>query len=770
LKLLRRIAAAAPIALIAAGCGGPPETPGLLLVTIDTCRADRIGCYGGGHCETPAIDALAARGTVFLDASAPAPLTLPSHCSILTGLYPDRHTLRDNGVGRLPDEAVTLAEILRERGWRTAAFVSAVPVEREFGTDQGFEIYDDELTGSGGGDGDDHAREVAERFFFDERVGPETADAAVPWLREAAAAGDPFFAWVHFFDPHAVYRPTGRHAQRYGPGSYEGEVSLVDEQVGRLVEALGDAGDRVTVVVTADHGEALGEHEERSHGLFLYQATLHVPWVMAGPAVPSGRRVAGAVSLVDVLPTVLDALGAPVPEGIDGTSRLAEAAAGRVDADDTFAESLLPRFSYDWAGLRSVRSGRWKLIDAPRAELYDLETDPRETRNVADEHPDVAAKLREALLAHYARGGELRQETADVDPLVREQLARLGYVGVPAAPDSTPEDELWGPGRDPKDMVDFFNRFQEVPTMMMDGRDAEAERTLLELRAEDPGNLRVLERLGVLRRTQERWEDVRDVCLEYLAQDPGDRPMRRNLAHARRQLGDVDGALADYRDLAAAEPGDAEAWMLLGSLLSETGRHDEALEVLRSAAELAPESAAAHATLARAWEDSGAPAPALEAYDRALALEPALSEAVNGKALLLSHEGRAAEAAQVLEAGLAAAPDDLDALNNLAWILVNEGLDPERGLEIARRAAAIAPDDPAVLDTLGWAAIRAGSPADGVAALERAWELTRDPEVRAHLGIALAESGREEEGRRHVRAAVDERASLASLPEVARWR
>jgi tetratricopeptide (TPR) repeat protein len=318
-------------------------------------------------------------------------------------------------------------------------------------------------------------------------------------------------------------------------------------------------------------------------------------------------------------------------------------------------------------------------------------------------------------------------------------------------------------------MVDFFNRFQEVPTMMMDGRDAEAERTLLELRAEDPGNLRVLERLGVLRRTQERWEDLGDVCREYLALDPADPQMRRNLAFARRQLGDLEGALADYRELVAAEPGDAEAWILLGSLLSEIGRHAEATSVLESAVELAPESAVAHSTLARAWEDSGAAAPALEEYDRALALDPALSEAINGKALLLSHEGRADEAARVLEAGLERVGDDLDALNNLAWILANERLDPSRALEVARRAAALAPEDPAVLDTLGWAAIRAGAPADGVPALRRAWEITGDPEVRAHLGIALAESGNVVEGRQHVRAALAARASLASLPEVGKW-
>jgi arylsulfatase A-like enzyme/Flp pilus assembly protein TadD len=740
-------------------------------VTIDTCRADRISCYGAKNCETRAIDGVAERGVLFLDATAPAPLTLPSHASILTGLYPDRHTLRDNGAGRLPDAASTLAEVLAARGWRTAAFVSAVPVTSEFGSDQGFAVYDDELDSSSGVlPGDSRERGVvAERMFYEERIASGTADAALPWIRDAVAGDAPFFVWLHFFDPHAVYQPPPAQATRYGPHSYEGEIAFVDEQLRRILDALGDERDRVTVAVTADHGESLGDHGEQSHGLFVYESTLHVPWVMAGPGLPAGVRVPGPVSLVDVMPTLLDALGVPAPEGLDGRSRLEAARGGAVEEAPVFGECLLPRFHYDWAGLRSVRRGSWKLIDAPRPELYDLAADPLERRNLADARPEIVDGLRDELTEHAVRGGVLSADTVEVDPLVREQLDRLGYVGSSGGGEG--DEDLWNrDGRDPKDMVDFYNRFQEVPTMMLDGREEEAAELLVELRDADPGNRAVLERIVMLDRTRERWEEMRSGAEHLLELDPGDAVARKSLAYALGQLGDAAGALREYRALVAADPGDADGWTLLGSMLSQEGEHAEAVRVLRHAVELAPDDAHPRATLARAWEDSGAVDAALADYDRALALDDGLREAVNGKALLLAHHGRPEEAVRVLREALPRVGQDPDTINNLAWLLVEHSIDPAEAWELAQHALTLAPDDAVLQDTAGWAAIRAGRPTDGIEPLENAWQATHDAEVRAHLGVALAESGRTAEGRAHVRAAVAERPDLASVPEIARWR
>ncbi|MFN8179856.1 MAG: sulfatase-like hydrolase/transferase [bacterium] len=776
----RSFACALGLALALGACGR--TTPrALILVTIDTCRADRLGCYGG-KVETPTLDDLARRGVLFEDVSAPAPLTLPSHCSVLTGLYPDRHGVRDNGAGKLPASARTLAEILADAGFRTAAFVSAFPLEKRFGADQGFQTFDDRFTGSaahGEGRLEESARVVATRLFYEERAASDVVDAAAPWLREAARGRAPFFLWIHFFDPHAVYRPPARFALKYGAESYEGEIAYVDEQLGRLLKELGGRRN-VTVAVVADHGESLGEHGEATHGLFVYQSTIRVPWIVAGPGYPAGRRVATPVSLVDVMPTLLSSMGIAPPGDLDGESRQAlfapgAGAAGTVagsagdagaDRSVLHGECLAAELHYDWAPLRFARRGRWKLIDAPTPELYDVAADPGEVKNVAAEHADVVDSLRAEMDRQAARGGALPSEEIALDASARERLERLGYVGggAPRAPRAS-----WPKGgKDPKDMVDFFNRLQSVPTLMVDGHYDEAERTLLDLRREDPQDRDVVDKLAVLARTRENWAAARDWCRESLRLDPDDVDMRMNLAAALAQLHDLDGAKAAYREVCAREPKRAEAWALLGSVLSQDGAHADAIAALEHAAELAPSDAGILATHAHALDDAGRKDAALAEYDRALAADAALPAAVNGKALLLAHEGRPQDAVKVLEAAMPALEKDVDALNNLAWILADRSIDAGRALEVARKARALAPEDAVVLDTFGWAAVRAGHATEAVEPLERAWKQTKDAETRVHLAAALAAVGRTAEARDHARAAVAARPELAHVEEVAR--
>ncbi|MCA9751325.1 MAG: sulfatase-like hydrolase/transferase [Gemmatimonadetes bacterium] len=751
-------------------CDRAPAPTGLVLVTIDTCRADRIGAFGARTGATPHLDALADAGTRFLQTQAPVPLTAPSHTTIMTGLYPDRHGVRDNGTARLSDEGLTLAEILKERGWRTAAFVSAFPVTREFGLDQGFDHYDDALVESSAGvAGAENAEAVAERMFYDERIASSTTDAALEWLREASRGSESFFTWIHYFDPHAMYRPPARF-MRVGMEPYDGEIAFVDEQIGRILEALGDARSGVTVVVTADHGESLGEHGESTHGLFTYESTLRVPWILAGPAVPIGERVEDPVSLVDVMPTALDALGLAdgIPGDLDGESCLPLALGRGEGPAFVHGECLFPRYHFDWAGLRTIRRGPWKLIEAPRAELYDLSKDPAESTNLVDEQPEVVSELRAEMRSFEARGGAIGADEVALDEAARERLERLGYVG---AVGGDAQDDLWNlGGRDPKDMVEFFNRLQELPTILMSGRYDEGERMLLDLRQQDPKNSNVVEKLALLERLRENWSEAARWCEEQIRLQPAELKPRMNLAWARRQLGDVAAARAMYEEVLEIDPEHAEAWRRLGSLESEAGDADAAVTALESAARLSPDDPETLAALGQAREDAGDTAGALGAYDRALALDANLPAAVNGKALALSHAGRASEAVAVLRAALPALAEDADLRNNLAWILANENLDAKDALVHARKALELAPDDPATLDTFGWAAIRAGEPAEAIAPLRRALESTGDAEVRAHLGIALAQSGQEREGREMVRQALAERESLGRIPEVARWR
>ncbi len=762
----RRLARAAVLLAVAAGtsCGKAPPR-GLLLVSIDTCRADRIGCYGG-PVETVTLDALAARGVRFADVSAPTPLTAPSHASLLTGLYPDRHGVRDNGAARLPAGAQSLAEILAGHGWHTGAFVSAFPLERRFGMDQGFAVYDDRLTGSAAReDGlDDSGRDAASRLFYDEREASAVVDAALPWLAEARRGERPWFAWIHFFDPHAAYRPPARFALRYGAGSYEGEIAYVDEQIGRVLDALG--GGDVTVCVVADHGEALGEHGEATHGLFVYEGVIRVPWIVAGPGVPAGRTVEAPASLVDVAPTLLELLGYEPPPDADGESFVPRLDGAGTDVAPVFGECLWPQLHHGWAPLRYVRRGAWKLIDAPTPELYDVAADPAEARNLASARPDLFAELTADLERHAARGGTLAPEDVTLDEASRERLERLGYVGERRRP---PAADPWSEGgRDPKEMVDFFNRLQRVPTLFLEGKLDEAQVELDALHAIDPGNHDVVLKLGLLARLGERWEDARRWALEAVRLAPEDPEARMRLAFALVQLGDREGARDQYREAIARRPDDADAWALLASLFSEDGLHADALLAFDRAVELAPDDAGLHAAQADALAAAGRAGAALAAYDRALSLDARLAPAVHGKARLLSREGRPREAADVLRAALPALGEDVDTLNNLAWILANESIDPAEAVALATRARALAPDDPVVLDTWGWSAVRAGRAAEAVAPLEAALRATGDPEVRAHLAAALGASGRDADARALARAAVAERPELERIPEVAR--
>jgi len=719
------VAAAAAVASLAASCARSPSADVVLLVTIDTCRADRFGCYGG-EVETPTVDRLAQDGTLFLQASAPAPMTLPSHLSILTGLYPDRHGVRDNGAGVLPDEAVTLAEVLRDCGWSTAAFVSAVPLDSGFGPDQGFALYDDDfvqvpLSGK-----------VMSRIDADQRVATDVTDLAVAWLQDTAGETGRL-AWVHYFDPHAPYSPPSPFAERYGRQSYDGEVAYVDAQLARLVEA---AGSSALVVVVADHGESLGEHDELTHGFFVYESALHVPWVMRGPGVPAGKRVATPVSLVRVFPTILDLLGLEPPAGLDGTSAqpLWQRNVPADAAEPVYAEAMFPRLNFGWSPTRSLRQDRWKAIEAPAVELYDLQDDPHERHDVAADHPDRVRELLDELHDHADRGGALAAAPAGLDEAMRQRLEGLGYLGAGGDAEAAPGD-LWDfSRRSPHDMIAVFRLLEELPQTVLGSSREEANALVERLRAMDPGNVAILKRVAKLRLRAGHLPETVATCREILAREPDDVEALRTLATAQIRSSDDAGAMATIRRNLQADPADTEGRLLLASLLGQSGRSDEALEE----------------------------------YDRVLARDAGSARAYLEKSLLLSGAGRTGDAVRVLRAGLTACPDDVDLLNNLAWRLADDAIDPAEALRHARRARELAPDDAVVLDTFGWAAIRAGRPEEAVVALRRALELTADAEVRAHLGVALTASGHAEEGRALLEAAVKERPALTGIPEVAR--
>ena len=411
--------------IVGAGCrpaapsrSSSPDRPNVLLVTIDTLRADHVGCYGWTRASTPTIDALASRGVRFETAVAHAPLTGPSHASILTGQIPLGHGFRNNSGFTLSPGVKTAAEDFRQAGYRTAAFVSGFPLDRRFGFDRGFDTYDDRLP-----KGNDRRRTP-----YVERFADATTDAVLALAGSACQTPQrPWFLWVHYYDPHAPYEPPGDLAERYRDAPYDGEIAFVDQQLGRLLHAIDAKNEpaRTVVLITADHGESLGEHGEGTHGIFVYDATLRVPWVMTGPQIPAGRVSPTVARSIDVLPTLADYAGLPRRRDVDGRS-LRPAADGQAMSDaPSYAESLYPELELGWAPLYAWRTANFKFIKAPRPELYDLEQDRSETKNQAQEEraraADMARTLDDALL-HAAPP----TATAPVDPEAAERLRALG--------------------------------------------------------------------------------------------------------------------------------------------------------------------------------------------------------------------------------------------------------------------------------------------------------------------------------------------------------
>ena len=649
----------------------PPQTrPPVLLITIDTLRADRLGAYGHVAAATPALDALAARGARFETAIAHVPLTGPSHASMLTGLTPIGHGVRDNGGYVLPAEVRTAAEAFGQAGYRTGAFVSGFPLDRRFGFDRGFETYDDHLP-----KGSDPRRTP-----YVERLAEATTDAALRWLG-AAKDARPFFLWVHYYDPHAPYEPPGPLAERFRASPYDGEIASVDAQVSRLLRGIGDdaALARTLVLVTADHGEALGEHGEGTHGLFVYDATLKVPWIMAGPGVAAGAVPKTVARGVDVLPTLLDLAGLAVPKDLEGRS-LRPAVEGKAMVDaPAYAESVYAEREFGWAPLFALRTASFKLIEAPRPELYDLAADPREATNLMDREPARAEELRTRLKGALSRPA--RAAAAQVDAVTAERLAALGYLGggkAPGAPGAA--------GRDPKDGVRLMPRLN---------------RGMSVARTDPPTAIREL--------------------TAVLAEDPGLLMARRTLAVAYASARQHDRAVAELRRLEKERALSAEDAIVLGDNLRFAGRLAEAAEVLQRAARENPRFAQPWLSLAEVHIKEGRNAEAAAAYERVLGLVPDHLEALRGLGDLALLEGRLDDAERRYGRILEVDAGDPGAMTKLGVLRMRAGR-REEALALFRRAVERDANNGEALLYLAGALASGGQPAQALPYFERALE------------------------------------------------
>ena len=645
----------AAAAFLAPGLWQSSALPNVLLVTLDTVRADRIGAYGYQLARTPNLDRLAREGIRFADVSAPAPITGPSHAALFTGLYPGRLGVRDNVTTPLPDEALTLAEILAGRGYRTGGFVGAFLLDRPYGFAAGFQTFESGFVQVESG-----------REANAERRGDAVVDDALRWL-QSVPSDQPFFAWVHLYDAHAAYEPPQPLATEFAGRLYDGEIAFVDHQVGRLLQALEARGalSRTHVIVIGDHGEALGEHGEDEHGVFLYEEVMRIPWVMRGPDSRKGLVVSEQVRAVDLFPTVLALLGIDAPPGLDGESVVAAIEGDlRSSRPAAYAETYYPKLHYGWSELRSLRADNWKLIDAPRPELYDLKNDPRELHNLYDQQRALADRmLAEASRIWREIGGDRPTAFKSPDAGTLQRLRSLGYVGATAA---TADGD--SRGADPKDKLADrreFNRLISEAIDDMRARRLEAAagkfRRLIQLndRAYDLHQMlgETYQKLGKLVEALGEFEMAgllnphaaapRLSAAEiHLARgEPG--PARALVDEATRieprsfdvamvtgrvleHEGRLPQALAAYEEAVRLNPANSRPRMLIVSLATQMKEFDRAEQQLRQLLQIGYQPSRTHLALGRVAQMRGRDDEAARYYREALRLEPGLRMAEEG--------------------------------------------------------------------------------------------------------------------------------------------
>jgi arylsulfatase A-like enzyme/Tfp pilus assembly protein PilF len=658
LVLAIALACAAETTLVRPIAQTPTAHPNILFVTIDTLRADRLGSYGYRLARTPNLDALAAEGVRFGDASSYAPLTYPSHAALLTGRYVSAFGVKANGSTPLPEQAVTIAEDLKKAGYDTAAFVSSAILDRAYGLGQGFDVYDDDFASQSGGatvslsDLQRPAGEVAGRFR-------QWADG-----RQARAGSRPWFAWVHFYDPHLPYEPPAAYATLAPGRPYDGEVAYVDATLGDLLKRL----DRRTtfIVVTADHGESLGEHGETDHGFFLYDSTLHVPLIVAGPGL-TPRLVNEQVRTVDLAPTIAELAGVRADEPRDGASIVGLArGSSRREVPVAFAEAWYPRLHFGWSELRAARVGEWKYIAAPKPELYDLRTDGVERRNVVNEKATVGARLAADLTKIVASTASpaATATPAAPDPEAARRLQALGYVGsfAPAASgaaDVNPADRI-------QEYQQYRTLFNRAVGALSRGDATTAVSVLKRLAAT---NVRAFEAhlyLGNAYALQKNYDAALgeyDVALQL---NPDLASAEYEAAKVFSARGDVASAIARAKKGLEKEPASVYGHYTLGVIYQKASLWSDAASEFTRAVELNARDGRARANLAQVSLRLGRFAEARTQFEQMITLGFQVAPAQFNLGVLAAREGDTAEAARRYRLALQADPTFAPAREALA--------------------------------------------------------------------------------------------------------
>lgn len=632
------------------------EKPNVILVTLDTTRADHLACYGYSGVKTPTLDALAGRGVLFEQCAAASPLTLPSHATIMTGMYPTYHGVRVNGNTAVSETQTTLAEIFSGRGYDTGAFIAAFVLDGRWGLNQGFGHYDDSF---------DLKKYKQLDLGAVQKPGNEVMDEALAWLEKEKDL--PFFAWVHLYDPHSPYEPPEPFRSEYGRqwkghvGLYDGEIAFMDSQIGRLSEWLSARGlDQKTVVVlVGDHGEGLGSHGEGTHGYFIYDYAVHVPFIVVTPFRElQGVRVAAQSRTADVFPTVLELAGIPAPGKVHGRSQIPAMLDPKgAPQASAYSESMAPNLQFGWSPLHALRTPAYKFIDAPRPELYDLVRDPGEEKDVQNRLPDRALSMKrelDGLMTETSAGAPMPQ-AANLDKETVERLAALGYVGAPV-PAKTAAAKGQATLADPKDKLPVFMAVTRAGELIMQeqypkavelleqalreepnipqallllatgymelGNNAGAKARLDQLLKEDPENIQALISLTNLLMKEGKAEDVIALGKRTLAVDERNNQACALIGEAYIKLKDYEKALPYLEKGVAIQPKLTQHRLTLAACLVGMKRYGEAEPMFKDILRESTKFPFAHFDLGVMYEEQGRLEEARASYSEEIALYP----------------------------------------------------------------------------------------------------------------------------------------------------
>ena len=706
----------------------------VVIITMDTTRADHLACYGNGGVKTPHIDGMARRGVLFANAFTASPSTLPGHSTILTGLYPYHHGARANGSYHLPADQTTLAEILKQQGYATAGTVSAYVLDGRFGLDQGFDRYDDDLTK--GVQYGDHT--------FRERPAEYTNESVFSWLDEHADSK--FFTWIHYFDPHAPYLPPEPYKSQYAQRPYDGEIAYTDEQIGKVLAKLDELGvrDRTLVVLAGDHGEGLGDHGESTHSLLVYDATLHTPLVFHCPSLfDDGHVVRNPVSNASIVPTVLDALGVESGLEFDGVSLLKPA---QDWPQGIYAETISTLITHGWAPLFTLRRADLKYIQAPHRELYDLVEDPKELVNLFDSRPEDVVELANELNQHIGTdsfGAEALAQAEVMDPEVAGKLRALGYVGDNVDPQSI--DVSAASKMDPKEMIQHFEKVHEGNNLISAGKVQEGVEVLEEALEHVPNDVWATRCLASAYQRMGRADEALELFYRAGEKDQKDATIDVAIARACMSKGDLAEADERLKEAERKDPKFAGTYAAYGALALARNQFDEAERMFRKAVEMDPGTIGPSALieLGKMFQMLMQTDQAREAFEQAIEIDSLNGPARAGLGSILAEDGEFEEAAREYAIAIRYDPNNAFVLANLA-ALHDKKREYDQAKSLAERALEINEKCTPALNNLALIMKHTGDMDKAMELFNKALEY-EPRQVAARYNLALCYQARKEE-------------------------